>query len=176
MHIHEIENMSLADLTAKRPELLEGLKALAGEELAERYLQARTDATNRDALLFDQGKTITVLQEGVEAIKEREAATVKASGEVVATLTEEAVQFREATDATIVDLNQALEAHLSIIKDLQSKNAAQAEQIADLDGRCNRLKAQAGKHAGAITAIQKISTDAISSREIDEAEYPFKGE
>lgn len=67
MTLTEIENLALSDLKAKREEIV---KELGGGELAQRYVQARTDAKMRDEKLAEQGKTIEALQAGHAALAE----------------------------------------------------------------------------------------------------------
>lgn len=66
MNLSEIENLSAADLKAKRAELSAALKAEPPDDLAERYVQARTDAKLRDDKLGEQGKTISLLQAALD--------------------------------------------------------------------------------------------------------------
>lgn len=68
----DIENMSAADLKAKRAELVEAIKG--SPDLAVRYVQARLDAKTRDEKLAEQGATITALQQGLAAATEKTAA------------------------------------------------------------------------------------------------------
>lgn len=67
MKLSEIENLSHADLKAKRAELIEAIKGEPAAELAARYIQARTDAKMRDEKLSEQGETIKALQDGMRA-------------------------------------------------------------------------------------------------------------
>ena len=99
MKLHEIENLTAAELKARRDELakaiVEGIytpppglaeKQLADElakalvdgkhtavQLAARYVQARTDAKLRDELLAEQGATIKALQDGSGALMQQVA-------------------------------------------------------------------------------------------------------
>lgn len=76
MTLNEIENLSFADLKTKRDELLAGLKEADHAELASRYVQARTDAKQRDEKLGEQGQTIAALQSGYQALERESAGTI----------------------------------------------------------------------------------------------------
>jgi hypothetical protein len=67
--LQEIEQLSFEQLKAQRDEAVEALKDEKPEVLAARYVKNRLDALMRDVKLSEQGKTITALQEGVEAMK-----------------------------------------------------------------------------------------------------------
>ena len=66
MTLHEIENLSFAELKAQRTDLVESLKETDAGALAARYVQARMDAKQRDEKLAEQGKTIALLQASLE--------------------------------------------------------------------------------------------------------------
>lgn len=73
MTIVEIENMNAAELKVKRAE---AAQAVVGDpQLAQRYVQARLDATTRDEKLAEQGATITALQNALETAKKSAAET-----------------------------------------------------------------------------------------------------
>lgn len=74
MTISEIENLSYAELKARREELIEAAAADDGGVLAQRYVQARTDAKLRDEKLAEQGQTIDALKAGYAALQEKSAA------------------------------------------------------------------------------------------------------
>lgn len=74
MNLSEIENLSGAELKAKRNELVTAIWDEKPTDLAERYVQARTDATLRDEKLGQQGKTIALLQKALEEANADKAA------------------------------------------------------------------------------------------------------
>jgi hypothetical protein len=80
MQIHEVENLSAAELKARKAELIE---ALGGGELAQRYVQARTDAKMRDEKLSEQGGMIAALTNGNTALEEKLQSLSTRTGELV---------------------------------------------------------------------------------------------
>lgn len=72
----EVENLSHADLKARKDELATALEKVPAAELAARYVQARTDAKFRDEKLAEQGQTLAALQEGMTAVKAQAAQTI----------------------------------------------------------------------------------------------------
>lgn len=67
MQLNEIENMTFAEIKARREEL-EALAAMVPvRDLAARYVQARADAKHRDEKLAAQGELITQLQQRKES-------------------------------------------------------------------------------------------------------------
>lgn len=170
MGICDIENLSAAELKAQKAELLEAAKATPVDDLAARYLQARTDAKQRDEKLAEQAETLAALREGLKAVKEREAAANKTYVEAVVAMKDEAAAFKKCADETIDELRASGESLADIIKDLQSANAILAGQNADLDKRCSRLKTQADRYVTSIANIQRESLLAINSHELDQAD------
>lgn len=66
MELHEIENLSAAELKERREELVAAARKAPVDQLAARYVQARTDAKLREDKLAEQGKTIMLLQQAME--------------------------------------------------------------------------------------------------------------
>lgn len=170
MSIHEIENLSFAELKEKRAEITEALKGIPVEELANRYLQARTDAKQRDDKLSEQGKTITALQDGLAASKQQTEVTqaevqkaLQAVQGLEAKLVHVGTEFNDFQTKTKME-NEELK---SKVIDLALKSES---KISELTERCERLKVQAGRYATAISGIQKMSLDAINSQVLDNAE------
>lgn len=67
MNLVDIENMPFADLKSKRAELIEAARQSPLVELATRFVDARTDAKQRDEKLAEQGRTITSLNDSLDA-------------------------------------------------------------------------------------------------------------
>jgi uncharacterized coiled-coil protein SlyX len=81
MQLTEIENLSGAELKARRAELIEAAAGAEAKELAARYVQARLDAATRDAKLAEQGETITSLNAALAAeTQARAKAEAQATG------------------------------------------------------------------------------------------------
>ena len=152
MKIQDIENMTAADLKAKRTELVKALgdagSGVSVPELAARYVQARMDAKMRDEKLAEQGLTITNLN----ALLEVERAATKA-----------ALAKWEQTDMALgvrtVEKDQAWEE----IGKLKETLAAHID-------RGNRLKAEAERNFKALSTAEKGLKDALAARELDAAE------
>lgn len=70
MTLIEIENMKSGAIKAAWDEAVRTVQAAPLAELAERYVQARFDASARDEKLGEQGRTILALQEALESAKE----------------------------------------------------------------------------------------------------------
>lgn len=68
MELHEIENLSAAELKERRAELTEVAQAAPPDVLASRFIQARRDAKLRDEKLAEQGATITNLNAAIERL------------------------------------------------------------------------------------------------------------
>lgn len=151
MTLTEIENLSFADLKARRDELLASLKDADRAELTARYLQARTDAKQRDEKLAEQGQTITALQAGVEALTRE-----KAKLESDLSASHELVLKREGECRAVeVELDkcksEAVTAIQKLTADLAQETAranagealakARRKALADVTGICNPLLA-----------------------------------
>lgn len=66
--LHEIENLSFAELKSRQADLISEAAKAAPGELAARYVKARTDAKHRDEKLAEQAVTIKALQDGMDAV------------------------------------------------------------------------------------------------------------
>lgn len=162
MKLHDIENLPFAELKARRVELVKVAIVTEVDELAARYVQARTDAKGRDEKLAEQAKTLAALQEGLEAVKEREALTTKACDEAVAAIQKESAQLLKTADDTVVEWEIACQKHLEVIENLQSNNAALVEQVTKLGSQCERLNTQAKSATEAMTTVQVEALRAVS--------------
>lgn len=78
MKLHEIENLSVAELKARRSELATAIANEPVQEIASRYIQARTDAKARDEKLAEQGKAIADLEKQLQSARNKsdEAKTI----------------------------------------------------------------------------------------------------
>jgi len=151
MNIEEIENSTFAKLKAKRAELVEAAKGLPPEQLAARYVQARTDAKARDEKLADQGKTIIALQDGLAAAKDQ-----------------------------AVVLGEKLDEQTRIIENLrddvrigQTKYHQVYQELQGQTNRAERLKLVARKTHRAVAQAARLLNDALADNAVDEAD---KGE
>lgn len=155
MDIHKIENLSFEELKTRKAELLETLKAASGGDLAVRYLQARTDAKQRDEKLAEQGKTIAHLDELL--------ATVKQQGE----------EFRAKLTLANDSLKTVRE---SARQTTLADKTAMGEIVASLKttaARADRLKVEAIRYHSAVADAAKLLNDALASTAVDNAD---KGE
>lgn len=148
MNIHEIENLTYAELKERKDELAGALVGTNFGELAVRYVQARTDAKQRDEKLAEQGQTIQRLNELLDAKTLR---------------VEELAALCEASENTIAECRTA-NLHLS-----HALEACQADRD-DANARADRLKAEATRHATALHAAQKALADATALQDIENAD------
>lgn len=185
MDIHEVENMTVAELKAQKGEVL---TAVAGHaELASRYFQARLDAKIRDEKLAEQAVTLDALQTGLAAAKARaevDAEALAMAAEAANKRADEAKRAKNEHAKAMAALQSehdvidtAAKGSLAIVKKdmaaLSEQEQADAvdfeRRIGILKDRCERLKAQAEIHATGMTAIQKIANDAVATRAIADA-------
>ena len=98
MTIQDIENLTFAELKASGKKIID---ELGGNELAARYVQARTDAKQRDEKLAEQGVTITNLNAALEAVSKGRDALVSQVKE----LTAQAAKLTENNRTLAADVN-----------------------------------------------------------------------
>ena len=181
MSIHEIENLSHEELKAQKADLLEKLKAMSPDDLAPRYLQARTDAKQRDERMAEQAETLGALKTGLNSAKSQVATVNEDASKAVADMRADADQFKKCADATIDDLEAQLKqaakeraseqaVHSKCQTDLATRCEDLAKRLTLETRRCERLKVQAERHNDAISAIGKLATDAMNSRELAQAD------
>lgn len=159
MNIHEIENMTFAELKANRAELIDAIKKTPPEDLARRYLQARTDAKQRDEKLAEQGKTIVALQDGNAALSEK-----------VASIEAQLASSKLAIENYTRELEAARVAHSDEMAVLNEKRNELSGMLSEEKERAARLKVQAEKYMSAVSSIHSVALDAINSQVIDDAE------
>jgi predicted transcriptional regulator len=141
MKISEIENLTFTELKSRHDELIAAMKDVATPELAARYVQARTDAKQRDEKMSEQGRTIKELQLALEATREREQAAVS---QVANTSSENKTLGEKVTRLTA---------------DVQTAQA-----------RADRLKTQALRNQAAVTSAAKLLNDAITAQDVEAAD------
>jgi len=146
----DIENKTYSELKAERDALIEQAKGEEVPVLAVRYIKALTDAKHRDEVMGEQGKTITALQDGLEAAKQVQAESKRL-------LAGAAESINALTAASVQDLDNV--------------RALQAQLTAET-GRANRLKALAMQNQTAITGAAKLLNDAITASQVDAADNP----
>lgn len=100
MTLIDIENMPFADLKAKRAELIEAASLADIRDVAVRFVDARTDAKQRDEKLSEQGRTITALNDALDARVTELRDAAKSTAELTAQLA--------TADATIQSLRESL--------------------------------------------------------------------
>ena len=170
MTIHKIENMTFSELKKKQAELAESLAGELPQELATRYLQARTDAKQRDEKLAEQGKTITSLNEGHEFLTGRVAEL-----ELQITLKDDAIAIRSrelefARQAHSNEVAALTQAHSDVVNALNDEISELKNSLLRQTQRAVRLKVQAIVNQTALTGAAKLLNDAISARQIEDAD------
>lgn len=144
MELTAIENLSFAELKAKRGELVE---ALGGGELASRYVQARTDAKHFDANSARLAARVDALGHDVLAWQKR-----------VADLEAAAKDMRATFDAALATLKQQHADEVSA----KEKGFAQAQQlgkelIAGLSGELHDSKARIAELEGKLSQFRALA-------------------
>lgn len=148
MSLANIENMPAAELKANRESLVAESAKEPVEQLAARYVQARTDAALRDEKLSEQGRTITLLQ---ESLTEAKALLQKREAEIRET--ERQLQAEKDTNAANVG---NYEMALTNLRDNMTALAA------DLSQRTSDLAAAtqlAAKRKAALVDVLKLVGD-----------------
>lgn len=148
MNLQQIENLSFAELKQDRSAILEALKSLDPAEIQERYLQARTDAKQRDEKLGEQGRLITVLQTGHDAAVEKSK------------------RLEAERDESVKHLGETLES----LKNNAEMRRDLERQVTSEFMRAERMKAEATRASDALTAAEKALKDAIAARQLDQIE------
>lgn len=156
MSIQEIENLSFAELKQRSTELAESLSAALLDSrdidqvamLAARYVQARTDAKQRDETLAEQGTTISNLNNALVAAEEKSRR-----------LEESLNSSNNCATKRAEELDQACEQ----IKELTA-------QLRDQDLRCKRLKYEATRKNEALYGAANLINNAIAAQQVDDAD------
>ena len=174
MNLHDVKNMSFADLKAQRTEIIKSLldtrtlqaRDVPTSDLIAAFVGALTDAKGRDEKLAEQGKTITALQDGLEASKAQ-----------ASTLSYQLGKQGEVLSAELAETNATLErVRQSARETTQADKTALGAAVASLAKqtiRANRLKAEATRNYTALSGAAKLLNDAFAAQAVDNAD---KGE
>ncbi|MHC4867482.1 MAG: hypothetical protein ACYTEX_25700 [Planctomycetota bacterium] len=162
MEIHQIEAKTFAELKADPIALTEALKSQPAEVLAVRYFKHLMDAKHRDEKLSEQGKTITALQQGLEA--------AKAQAEAAALRVIEIQGEQAGLQAVLDDVRRSAK---ETIANNHAANAILSETAQQETARADRHKAAATRSYQAVAQAAKILADALGAQAVDAAD---KGE
>lgn len=122
MKLHEMENLSFAEIKSRREELCKTTCEAPLEEVAARFIASLADAKMRDEKLGEQGSTIKSLNAAVETLRgevaEREAAITGLSAKLASTeaalaVASKAVEELKAAHATAEALAKSRRAALA---------------------------------------------------------------
>lgn len=155
MTIIEIENLTFDELKAQRGQLAAELKDLPADELAARYIQARTDAKQRDEKLAEQGQTIKTLNASVARMMHDSGAAEAAATALT--------RLHKANSLEVSKQHSSLRA---ATKELGCQLAESQAEVATQTARAERLKTEALRNHSAITSAAKLLNDAISSQNV----------
>lgn len=145
MKLHDIENLTHAELKAGRTELIEEAKTAPHDDLAARYVQARLDSKARDETMSVQGRTIEELGRAVASVTaDRDATKAKLDNAIsaLASASNSADEAGKSYQATIADLNTKLSAASSRANAAESKAAARRAALADVMTFAGELNAR----------------------------------
>lgn len=147
MTLADVENLTAAELKAKRSEIVKSIEGekVPVEDLITRYLQARLDAKVRDEKLAEQGKAITILQQELEAATEK--ATVWEDRESYCRQeAKKSVDQLEtkitALEKVVADARTANSQLTTALKEAQTLAKARRKALADVAGVINPLLVQ----------------------------------
>lgn len=170
MQITDIENLSIAELKQRRDEMIAAASEAPIKELAERYVQARTDAKQRDEKLAEQARTLDSLNSGIEAanvqiadLKQR----LKDSDDRNVANCKAALQDADQAAACLAKANQAHDDYANTAK----QAIAELESaLASERARAERLKSEAVRNHSALSQSARLINDAIAAQAIDIAD------
>jgi hypothetical protein len=153
MNLHEIQNLSFAELKERRDELV---KLAGGGDLAARYIQALTDAKMRDEKLGEQGVTINRLNDALGM-----------SAENVAKAQELIAKTTAALEQERADRAKECGCHAETCGKMQTDINELGSKLAAETARANRLVHLSLRNEQAINGAAKLLQDAIALRMID---------
>lgn len=163
MTLIEIENLTFAQLKSRRDAVISDAKDAPLDDLAARYIQARTDAVQRDEKLAEQGKTITVLQDALASAKatisaeKRRADAAQTSLEAAnAMIAKKDEKLQEAVGKATVALADAKQERNTAVGELQEDLRKMREQR---DAAVKTAKARRVVLADVINKVSPLLAD-----------------
>lgn len=172
MTLEEIENLTFEELKSRRAELVAEAAKAPAKDVAERFVDARTDAKLRDQTQAKQGVTITALEQGAAAMTEKIAGLTTELNRATEDVAYRKKQLEDCiVDAKAVEQSTA-ENHAKAVENLNGQIAKLTENLNQQTARAERLKVQAEIHHQAVNAAAKYLNDAIAARGIENADKP----
>ncbi len=181
MPSHDIENSSFTELKAGKDSFVASATKWPVDELAARYVQARTDAKGRDEKLAEQADTLGHLNEALAAAKEDRNITKAEADKSITRLQSEGVALLKTGDA--------LQASLDETKAWCEKQREEYEKATDVtrtrhadamvakdvllrerSERADRLKAEADRNYAALSEASKLLSGAMHKHVIETAD------
>lgn len=165
--IIDIENASAGALKAGRTEAISIANAADHDAVAERYVQARLDATTRDELLLDQGDTITTIKTALAEKTE----LAKSEGDRAHNAEALLIESRAATNRVDAEATEALGALKERMEaDLGAMQLKASNALTDLTGKTELAKRRRAALAEVVdTATQAIADiSAVANRLLSE--------
>ena len=188
MELHEVKNMSFTDLKAKRTEILESFGDIPPVDMDAAFIAALTDAKGRDEKLAKQGKTITSLQDGFDAVKEQANAADRTS----IAAEQRAREWKQKLDAALANAKTTEEENaksMSVWRESMHTLATEArdaaaeqkrafdEEVESLTAqmlreteRANRLKTEASRNHAAVSGAATLLYDAMAAQAVEDAD------
>lgn len=154
MTLTDVENLTAAELKAKRSEIVKSIEGekVPVEDLITRYLQARLDAKVRDEKLAGQGATITALQQGLTVATEKVAGLESKLNVLGMQNVEQEARHAAVVDGleqkvtelekVVADTRTANSQLVTTLKEAQALAKARRKALADVAGVINPLLVQ----------------------------------
>jgi chromosome segregation ATPase len=124
MKLIELENLSVAELKANRADLAQQIAAEPQEQFAARYIERTIDAKTRDEKLSEQGRTITALNDALDAkateLRDALASVAELKQEVSAT-NNTCNQLRESAVTKAAELEDTIRALRAKLQSTESE-------------------------------------------------------
>lgn len=166
--IHDIENATSLALKEGRKEAIK--IARDSEDVAERYVQARLDATFRDEKLAEQGVTISALQDSLGVVKVALDEAMAARAYLVKRSEVLELDRKTEVEKAAVELKSTSDTFDALVATLRKENDAIQARLGEADERSLRLSIEAKRNNTALNNAASVLNAAISSNLVDAAD------
>lgn len=181
MDISEIEQLSFAELKTDRSARTEDAKKVPIDVLASHFIRTLTTAKQRDEKLGEQGRTITLLQEGADAAKARIVAMdaeLTACQQTLQTERQAALENNATRQTAFVEAEQTYKDEISVLQESARQVSAAdkitsgkvIESLAQQTARADRLKAHAGIAKTAVVQAAATLNLAVAAMQTETAD------
>ena len=165
--LEKVENMSAEEMqAADQDDLIRQIIACNVGDVAQRYLQARTDAKIRDVKLAEQAETLTALKKGIEAITQQAVDADWAGDKIIKDLEQQKSAMNETIGKLQAQMTIDARSHEDELVAAREEVARLADVIVRHVNTIRKLTTQANTYAKVIGVASAMFLEAMTAKAV----------